>query len=85
MSGSAWVWASLLLLQVSAAIAAEAAPPEAARPQGEMVLWYRQPGEKWLDAMPLGNGLMGAMVFGGTQRERIALNESSFWTGRPHD
>ena len=84
MSGSAWVWASLLL-QASAAIAAEAAPPEAARPQGEMVLWYRQPGEKWLDAMPLGNDLMGAMVFGGTQRERIALNESSFWTGRPHD
>jgi hypothetical protein len=47
-----------------------------------MVLWYRQPGEKWLDAMPLGNGLMGAMVFGGAQKERIALNESSFWSGR---
>lgn len=45
MSGSAWVWASLLL-QACAAIAAEAAPPEAARPQGEVVLWYCQPGEK---------------------------------------
>jgi alpha-L-fucosidase 2 len=56
-----------------------------AKPQGEMVLWYRQPGEKWLDAMPMGNGIMGAMVFGGVQRERIALNESSFWSGRPHD
>ena len=33
----------------------------------------------------MGNGLMGAMVFGGVQRERIALNESSFWSGRPHD
>ncbi len=53
--------------------------------QGDMVLWYRQPAEKWLEAMPMGNGLMGAMVFGGTQKERIALNESSFWSGRPHD
>jgi hypothetical protein len=84
MSGAAWVWASLLLY-ASAAMATEVAPPAAARPQGEMVLWYRQPGEKWLDAMPLGNGLVGAMVFGGTAQERIALNESSFWTGRPHD
>jgi alpha-L-fucosidase 2 len=50
-----------------------------------MVLWYRQPAEKWLEAMPLGNGLIGAMVFGGPQQERIALNESSFWSGRPHD
>src|ERR1700686_2940015 len=51
----------------------------------DMVLWYRQPAEKWLDALPIGNGYMGAMVFGGIQQERIALNESSFWSGRPHD
>ena len=50
-----------------------------------MVLWYRQPGVQWLDAMPIGNGIMGAMVFGGVPQERIALNESSFWSGRPHD
>jgi alpha-L-fucosidase 2 len=56
-----------------------------AKSQGEMLLWYRQPAEQWLEAMPIGNGLMGAMVFGGTQQERIALNESSFWSGRPHD
>ena len=35
--------------------------------------------------MPLGNGLMGAMVFGGARQERIALNECTFWSGRPHD
>jgi alpha-L-fucosidase 2 len=52
---------------------------------GDRVLWYRQPGVKWLDAMPIGDGYMGAMVFGGIQQERIALNESSFWSGRPHD
>jgi alpha-L-fucosidase 2 len=50
-----------------------------------MVLWYRQPATNWLQAMPLGNGMIGAMVFGGVPQERIALNESSFWSGRPHD
>jgi len=50
-----------------------------------MMLWYRQPGEKWLEGLPLGNGIMGAMVFGGVREERIALNEGTFWSGRPHD
>ena len=50
-----------------------------------MVLWYRQPGQKWLEGLPLGNGIMGAMVFGGVPQERIALNEGTFWSGRPHD
>lgn len=50
-----------------------------------MVLWYRQPASAWLQAMPLGNGMIGAMVFGGVPQERIALNESSFWSGRPHN
>jgi alpha-L-fucosidase 2 len=49
------------------------------------VLWYRQPGTAWLQGMPLGNGMIGAMVFGGVPQERIALNESSFWSGGPHD
>ncbi len=53
--------------------------------QRDMVLWYRQPAEQWLQAMPLGNGMIGVMVFGGVPQERIALNESSFWSGRPHD
>src|SRR5450759_4645801 len=53
--------------------------------QRDMLLWYRQPATNWLQAMPMGNGMIGAMVFGGVQQERIALNESSFWSGRPHD
>ncbi len=53
--------------------------------KGDMILWYRQPATRWNEAMPMGNGLIGAMVFGGVQKERIALNESSFWSGRPHD
>jgi len=51
----------------------------------DMVLWYKQPGVKWLEGIPIGNGYMGAMVFGRVQHERIALNESSFWSGRPND
>lgn len=51
----------------------------------EMVLWYKQPGIKWLDGLFIGNGYMGANVFGRVENERIALNESTFWSGRPHD
>ena len=57
----------------------------AATTSRDMVLWYRQPAKTWLEAMPTGNGLMGAMVFGGVEHERIALNEGTFWSGRPHD
>ena len=51
-----------------------------------MVVWYNKPaGNVWLDGLFIGNGYMGANVFGRIQNERIALNESSFWSGRPHD
>jgi alpha-L-fucosidase 2 len=49
----------------------------------ELQLWYRQPAKNWLEALPIGNGRLGAMVFGGTNRERIQLNEESLWAGRP--
>ncbi|MCY2954428.1 MAG: glycoside hydrolase family 95 protein [Planctomycetota bacterium] len=65
--------------------AAEPAQSTPAQVPQEMVLWYRQPATAWLQAMPLGNGMIGAMVFGGVPQERIALNESSFWSGRPHN
>ncbi|MFC1761084.1 glycoside hydrolase N-terminal domain-containing protein [Planctomycetota bacterium] len=51
----------------------------------DMVLWYNEPGEGWSDAALIGNGYMGARVFGDVQNERIALNEGTFWSGRPHD
>ena len=53
--------------------------------KSDMVLWYKQPGVQWHEGMPIGNGYMGAMVFGRVQHERIALNESTFWSGKPHD
>ncbi|MDO9554212.1 glycoside hydrolase family 95 protein [Rhodonellum sp.] len=48
-------------------------------------LWYQQPAEKWEDALPIGNGRLGAMVFGKTDTERIQLNEDSLWPGGPDD
>ncbi|MGW8949505.1 glycoside hydrolase family 95 protein [Streptomyces sp. NPDC055709] len=50
-----------------------------------MRLWYRRPAEEWLEALPVGNGRLGAMVFGGTATERLQLNEDSLWAGGPND
>ncbi len=46
-------------------------------------LWYDKPAEEWIEALPLGNGRMGAMVFGDPVNERIQLNEDSLWPGGP--
>ena len=62
------------LLPLVAAQLAAAAPP---------TLWYGQPAGQWTEALPLGNGRLGAMVFGGTASERIQLNEESLWAGCP--
>ncbi|SDF22296.1 alpha-L-fucosidase 2 [Bacteroidales bacterium KHT7] len=48
-------------------------------------LWYNKPASCWLEALPLGNSRMGAMVYGGTDVERIQLNEETFWSGGPHN
>jgi len=48
-------------------------------------LWYDRPAESWNEALPLGNGRLGAMVFGGVTEERIQFNEETLWTGAPHD
>lgn len=48
-------------------------------------LWYDRPAAHWLEALPIGNSHMGAMVFGGSATEEIQLNEETFWSGGPHD
>jgi alpha-L-fucosidase 2 len=48
-------------------------------------LWYSHPAHRWTEALPIGNGHMGAMVFGGTASERIQFNEDTLWRGKPHD
>lgn len=53
----------------------------------DLRLWYRQPAnpQVWEEALPIGSGRLGAMVFGGTASERIQFNEDTLWTGRPRD
>ncbi len=56
-----------------------------AQESGDLRLWYRQPAEQWTEALPLGNGRLGAMVFGGVARERLQLNEDTLYAGGPYD
>jgi alpha-L-fucosidase 2 len=51
--------------------------------QQNLKLWYKQPAKVWTEALPLGNGRLGAMVFGGVGHELIQLNEATLWTGGP--
>jgi alpha-L-fucosidase 2 len=51
----------------------------------ELKLWYNKPAEKWTDALPVGNGRIGAMIFGGVEKDRIQFNEETLWTGGPRD
>ena len=56
---------------------------EARAPSSPPALWYRQPAYSWKAALPIGNGRLGAMVYGRVSHERICLNEVSLWSGAP--
>ncbi|MFZ0935041.1 MAG: glycoside hydrolase family 95 protein [Bryobacteraceae bacterium] len=70
---------ALLLL----AVASPNAPLRAS--EADFRLLYDKPAAKWTEALPLGNGRIGAMVFGGTEDERLQINEGTLWGGAPHD
>src|SRR3569833_997620 len=62
------------------------AAPADVRAVNDLALWYDKPaGTEWLRALPVGNGRLGAMVFGNTDTERLQLNEDTVWAGGPHD
>jgi alpha-L-fucosidase 2 len=69
-------WTVVLSAQASSVHAAET---------NDTCLWYNQPAKVWNNALPIGNGRLGAMVFGGLADERIQFNDDSLWTGQPHD
>ena len=51
----------------------------------ELILWYEEPAREWLEAMVLGNGRIGAMVYGGLEKETIQLSEDTMWSGGPYN
>src|ERR1035438_3044156 len=67
------------------ALAMLAAGAAAFAQQSPLTLWYDRPAVLWTDALPVGNGHMGAMIFGGAAHERIQFNQHTVWTGEPHD
>ena len=79
--------AALALTAAAGPIRAQgvSAPRPAAADPNALKLWYRNPAEAWTEALPLGNGRLGAMVFGGVARERLQLNEDTLWGGGPYD
>ncbi|HEX5654324.1 MAG TPA: glycoside hydrolase family 95 protein, partial [Chitinophagaceae bacterium] len=48
-------------------------------------LWYNKPAVKWTEALPIGNGRLGAMIFGGVEEDRVQYNEETLWTGEPRN
>ncbi len=52
---------------------------------GPLRLWYEQPAQRWVEALPIGNGRLGGMVWGGAKQERLDLNEDTLWSGEPYD
>lgn len=77
-----------LILALLAFVACSPEPTTSQAPFGDLdpttVLWYAQPADKWENALPVGNGRLGAMVFGKTDEERIQFNEETYWSGGPY-
>ena len=49
--------------------------------ENKMKLWYDKPADEWMKSLPLGNGRLGVMIYGGIETETLALNESTMWSG----
>lgn len=72
----------IILISVLAIIAVACTTEEQ---NSSLKLWYDEPAEAWTEALPVGNGRLGAMVYGTVAKEHIQFNEETLWTGEPHD
>lgn len=85
-AGVAGGGAVLLPVPLAAAAQAGSMPPPQVLAANDLALWYDESaGTDWLRALPVGNGRLGAMVFGNAGTERLQLNEDTLWAGAPHD
>ncbi len=76
---------SAILFMAADFVIAGAASEDFESSKDQLLLWYNRPADKWTEALPIGNGRLGAMVFGGIEEERLQFNEDTLWTGKPHD
>ncbi|MEU6414693.1 glycoside hydrolase N-terminal domain-containing protein [Microbispora sp. NPDC046933] len=84
--GAIGAGAAMLPVQWTATARAASAPPPEVRAANDLALWYDgSAGTDWLRALPIGNGRLGAMVFGNVDTERLQLNEDTIWAGGPYD
>lgn len=67
------------------ALIATVLPPQTKMDPSANTLWYKQPAKNWNEALPIGNGRIGGMVFGGVSHETIQLNDDTLWEGAPSD
>jgi len=74
------ITANLLLIALTVSITVSCSSGEE-----ELKLWYNKPASVWEEALPVGNGRLGAMIYGGTEEDHIQFNEETLWTGEPHD
>ena len=83
----------LLAASAAVGISSQVRAQEAAEspsPREDPILWYNEPAKRWVDALPIGNGRLGAMVYGGGEdgapaNETLQLNEDTLWSGKPQD
>ena len=83
-----WAFLCFALLAGQCCLAQESQPGDAgesANSNFPNLLWYDKPAAKWVEALPVGNGCVSAMIFGGANQERLQLNEATLWAGGPYD
>jgi alpha-L-fucosidase 2 len=82
---SSFSFSGSLSLSLLTCLCLPVAPALAQADAADTTLWYQKPAANWNEALPVGNGRLGGMIFGGIHRERIQLNEDSLWSGAPQD